>query len=265
MNSKADAYAFAYTMTQLTDLGLPDSFLRRHEIDEIIEGRVVEVLAAVNAHHYADVRHIAGRLFSMMQEGGIFEVESDEVAGDYFKLIGPKFKELRGTVCNQDPIILRAGRVGGRYFPEVFAAFEAQISAGEGEWSDSPVADSMEVSDTADAVAVPAADRVVTLNHNADGYEDIKVGLEDAIKEVSSLQTNGLSADEKSRAVATLKSASALFAAGELTVLQVKVGIMMAVEDIEALTGLKFKTVAGQLLLELIKAYFRTHFPWWPK
>lgn len=254
MQAQADEYAFAFAVGKTPDLGLADTFMRKHEVLESMTERIVDALREFNVDNYVDGRELAIRLFDIIRADSGFSIISDEVAGEYFKILPDIFRSSRSRFCNESTILQRASMVGARFWPEVFNAFETKISSGE--WNTTPESTNLSPSGKIESIVIPASDRIVSLHHNTPEYQDITAGLEDAVEQVNALKTNELSGDEKSRAVATLQSVSALFRAGELKVVQVKVGIILALEDVERLTGLNFKTVAGTLLLEAIKSLF---------
>ena len=104
---------------------------------------------------------------------------------------------------------------------------------------------------------VPASDRIVTLNHNKPNYAEIAEALDNAIEVAKDTKTNGISSDKHSSLLAGLVSARNLWRAFELTEMQFKVGIFMAVEMAEAALKISFKLVQGPLLMEALKAFFK--------
>ena len=108
----------------------------------------------------------------------------------------------------------------------------------------------------------PTADGKVPLNHNQVEYVEIAEALESAIIEVLDTRTNEVSGDEHSSLVTGLKAARELWNAYELAVSQIKVGIVMAIEDAQKALKKNFKLVKGPLLVEAIKAFFADMIEW---
>ncbi|MEL7719046.1 hypothetical protein AAG604_03275 [Citromicrobium bathyomarinum] len=104
--------------------------------------------------------------------------------------------------------------------------------------------------------AAPASDRVVSLNHNQTNYHDIERGFDQAIEIAQRSRPNSVSGDEHVSIVAGLKAARELWKSCELTELQYRVGILMAVERAEAALQQSFTLVKGPLLMEALKAFW---------
>lgn len=105
-----------------------------------------------------------------------------------------------------------------------------------------------------DDAAIPASDRVVGLNHNSAAYLEVASGLEEVVTSVKSWKTNELSAEEKASLESEVEAARSLWNAYFLTVTQIRVGIIMAVERVQTLMGKVFELTKGPLLVEAIKA-----------
>ena len=105
---------------------------------------------------------------------------------------------------------------------------------------------------------IPASDRIVRLDHNRPEYSEIKEALDEAIESAKSTRPNEVSGDEHASLVAGLEGARSLWGAFELTHLQVKVGIYLAIESAENALKTSFQLVKGPLLMEALKAFFRS-------
>ncbi|MBX9813851.1 MAG: hypothetical protein K2X76_04045 [Sphingomonas sp.] len=102
-------------------------------------------------------------------------------------------------------------------------------------------------------VEVPAANRLVPINHNLPEYVEIKAGLAEVYEAVRS--ANDL--ENRDSILPSLDAANKLWEAVELRAIQVKIGIVMAVEDAyQALTGTA-KAVATGLLIDSIKSFVK--------
>ena len=105
------------------------------------------------------------------------------------------------------------------------------------------------------AVGVPASDRLVPLNHNELAYGDIAVGLAELSESVRG--SNGLAEIERDRLSRSILAAAELWGAVQLKAIQVKVGVLMAVEDVAAALIGTEKAVAAALLVDTIKSFIK--------
>ncbi|MGB3794697.1 MAG: hypothetical protein WA957_00130 [Alteraurantiacibacter sp.] len=105
------------------------------------------------------------------------------------------------------------------------------------------------------ATVAPASDRIVSLQHNSPEYKDIADGLASLVEQIRQENQVGESSGERDRILRSLTAARELWGATELRVIQVKVGVVMAVEDAtDALTRLG-KEVGKAGLIDLILNY----------
>ncbi len=100
----------------------------------------------------------------------------------------------------------------------------------------------------AETMQVPAADRVVTINHNSPEYKLVEDGLRDLLTTVHQNNEVGDSANHRERLLSTLHAAQALWQSTELKLIQIEVGVMMAVED----AGLALKKVGSLVTIGII-------------
>ena len=102
----------------------------------------------------------------------------------------------------------------------------------------------------------PASDRIVPLDHNQSEHRAIADGLveiRDAIR-----GANDLNSEERDRLTASLGAAESLWQATQLKVIQIKVGIILTLEDAVKALGDTAKAVAAALLVDTIKAFIKT-------
>ncbi|MFD2578607.1 hypothetical protein ACFSTD_08470 [Novosphingobium colocasiae] len=78
---------------------------------------------------------------------------------------------------------------------------------------------------------VPASDRVVPLDHNSPQYREFKQGLSVLLSEVRGNNKIGDTPEERDRIVRSLDAANELWGSLELKVIQIRVGVILAVED----------------------------------
>jgi DNA-binding MarR family transcriptional regulator len=103
----------------------------------------------------------------------------------------------------------------------------------------------------------PASDRLVRIDHNQPGYQEILTGLSEVRDAVRG--ANDLGEEERDRLVASLGAAESLWQAGQLKMIQIKIGVVMAVQDAAAALGATAKAVAAALLVDTIKGFIKSH------
>ena len=124
---------------------------------------------------------------------------------------------------------------------------EAIISGNESDISEFDIADH----------SVPAADRLVTLDHNSPEYQEISRELNNLKDALRLTNDAGESGGERDRLVDSLDAAIQLWSSSQLKILQIKVGVIMAVEDVGAALQKAGKAVGWSLIVELIKGYVK--------
>ncbi|HZG08422.1 MAG TPA: hypothetical protein VEZ70_05520 [Allosphingosinicella sp.] len=107
------------------------------------------------------------------------------------------------------------------------------------------------------AAAVAASDRLVRIDHNQPGYQEILTGLTEIRDAVRG--ANDLEDEERDRLVVSLGAAESLWNAGQLKLIQIKIGVVMALEDAGKALGATAKAVAAALLVDTIKAFIKNH------
>jgi hypothetical protein len=106
---------------------------------------------------------------------------------------------------------------------------------------------------------VPAADRIVSLNHNQPQYLEVQQGLAEIRKSVRELNDLPVEAAERDRIISGLAAAETLWSGTQLKVLQIKVGVLMIVEDAAKALISTAKAVTAALLVDTIKAFVKTN------
>jgi hypothetical protein len=105
---------------------------------------------------------------------------------------------------------------------------------------------------------LPAADRLVPINHNSASYTEIANQLEQLERDVHGANSFDLTDGQRSRLLQSLKSARALWAASELKYVQLKVGLIMVVEEVAELFKGSQPAITAGLVVEAIKAFVQT-------
>jgi hypothetical protein len=104
---------------------------------------------------------------------------------------------------------------------------------------------------------LPASDRMVPLNHNQPEYEEIRSQLSGLYDEFRSANDLPIDSDERERIVAGLAAAKILWQSTQLKIIQIKVGLILAVEDASWALEKIGKAAASALLVDAIKAFVK--------
>ncbi len=102
--------------------------------------------------------------------------------------------------------------------------------------------------------SVPASDRIVTLGHNCKAHAEVKAGIGDLKEALRSTNDIPIDGDERQRLMAGLEAAELLWDAAQLKLIQIKIGVIMAVEDARKVLAGTAKAVAGELVVDAIKS-----------
>ena len=185
--------------------------------------------------------------------GGGF-VNFDKLASDNYIPYEPGFlaalqRELKakGYLEGPDPIAgdeTALGRLTGEGLRYLESTYKDDLPEGPSDWRE------LRVSDGVSAEIVPAADRLVPLDHNLPEHLQVKRGLEELHEAVRSV--NDL--PERDRLLASLTAAESLWQAAELKIIQIKVGVIMVIEDAGRALAATAKAVGAALLVDAIKA-----------
>ena len=112
------------------------------------------------------------------------------------------------------------------------------------------------VKENAARARAPASDRIVRFDHNEPGYQEILEGILEVGEAIRG--ANDLEEPERDRLSVSLSAAQSLWKAAQLKVIQIKVGIILTLEDAAIALGVTAKAVATALLVDTIKAFIKT-------
>ena len=105
----------------------------------------------------------------------------------------------------------------------------------------------------------PSSDGLVRFDHNLPEYQQIAAGLSDVKEAVRGINDADVDPLERERVLASFDSAQTLWKSTELKIIQVKVGILMTLEDAVKILGKTAKAVAAALLVDTLKAFVKAH------
>ena len=101
---------------------------------------------------------------------------------------------------------------------------------------------------------LPASDRLVPLDHNSAPYLEIKNGLAELHEELRSSNDLPCSPEERERLLASVSAAQRLWDAAQLKIIQIKVGIIITIQDAVSLLSQVGKGIGKALLIDTIKS-----------
>lgn len=102
-----------------------------------------------------------------------------------------------------------------------------------------------------------ASDRMVPLNHNSQAYQEVSQKLDELFDEARASNEVGETAEERDRLLRSLDAARKLWAMQEIKLMQVQVGVVMAVEDVGRALQKVGKTTGWSILTDLIKKFVK--------
>jgi hypothetical protein len=110
------------------------------------------------------------------------------------------------------------------------------------------------LTDEFSAELLPASDRLVPLNHNSAEYQQVRAAIFSLREELRSANDLPIDAQERQRIIRSLSAAEQLWEAAQLKIVQIRVGIIIAVEDAIKVLSTVGKAVAQGLTIDAIKA-----------
>ena len=158
-----------------------------------------------------------------------------------------QYKDIK-KLTHQYPVLQAYGRRGKAYADEVIEALR------ELDPTDLARLRSEKIDEAAIA---PASDRVVKLDHNSAAYKEIAAAFDEAIDLADRHKPNEVSGDEHASLVAGLRAARELWRSFELSMMQIEIGILMALEKAQEQLKISFQMARGSLLVEGIKAFVK--------
>jgi hypothetical protein len=105
----------------------------------------------------------------------------------------------------------------------------------------------------------PAADRLVRFDHNSVEFQEISRVIGDLTEAVRATNSPDVDADERDRVINSLQAAATFWDAAQLKLIQIKIGVMSAVQDATVVLKNTAKAVVAALLVDTIKSFVKTH------
>ena len=105
----------------------------------------------------------------------------------------------------------------------------------------------------------PASDRIVSFDHNYAEFEEIEQGLRQLSEDIRGANSIPVTIEGRDRISRALDAAVLLWSALELKLVQLKVGVLLAVQDAAEALKSTAKAVAAALLIDAVKAFIKTH------
>jgi hypothetical protein len=100
---------------------------------------------------------------------------------------------------------------------------------------------------------LPASDRLVPLDHNSAPYLQVKEGLAELYEELRTTNDLACPPEERERLLASLIAAQKLWDAAQLKIIQIRVGIIITIDDAVSLLSKVGKAVGKAALIDAVK------------
>lgn len=98
------------------------------------------------------------------------------------------------------------------------------------------------------------AQRIVALDKESDEFKQVQTGLDELIERARG--ANDL--EDRDRIIASLSAAQTLWSSASLRLIQIKVGVLLAIEDATNALGSVAKGVGAGLLIDLVKSIVKS-------
>lgn len=239
-------YIRAMFVSENLKLRISTDYYRDNEIQFALERMTKELLKDTVIKESFDYTGFSSYLFNALLNAKVLIKDAPKFAGTYYQNDHQRFTDYRSEFLKSDGIYNTSRRIGQRFFADVFSGFLETKAETEAE------------GDT--AMQIPAADRVVSLGHNEPDYLIVAEGLEELGEAVRSVNIEDIEEAERSRLLSSIYSAQKLWEAAELKVIQIKVGVVMVVEDARRVLASTAKATAGALIVDAIKGLLKARF-----
>lgn len=196
------------------------------------------------------------QFFDLLVEKGAILTEGDDYTGSFAKMhVASKDVVLRKHFAELEEG-QRLNKLGEEAWQN--ALLRAARELGWKIIHEDATSNAVGIDEHAVSAMAPASDRLVPLNHNDPEYIEIRDEIEALHEEFRTSNEVCQSSDERDRIARSLDSASRLWSAAELKITQIRVGIILAVEDAIAALDKIGRASGKSILIDLIKNYVRT-------
>lgn len=187
---------------------------------------------------FLDFRDLADRYEIPFETGYLRAIHGDLKRPGYIE--GPDAFDDEGV----------AGRLTGHGLEYIENQYKDDLPQGPSTWR--------ELRSNLTEKDVPASDRIVRLDHNSRDYQSVNSAIADLIEGVRVTNSETMSEADRSRLTSALSAAAALWSSVELKVIQIKVGIVLALEDAGKAISVTAKAVAVGVIVDSIKSLVKT-------
>lgn len=239
MNLEINPYISVHFLRSVDTIPLPDSHSKEHELRPKLTAFFQDWAKKNNIEDICDASQLSGELFDSLVQAGQIIQEEHAFGVKYYRFANNRYQKYRDKILAGNRISQSADSVGGRYFSDIYDAYRDQVSSFGTD------------------ITIPASDRMVSLDHNAPEYREIAEGISGLEEQVRGC--NEISPEERDYLKAGLAAAKILWDSQQLRVIQVKVGVLMAVQDAVNTLEKLGKAVALKFLIDAIKSFVRNH------
>jgi hypothetical protein len=216
----------------------PEGFVRRSVIATSVREALDATLDNYQAKDAEDTQALAEHIFDEFHGNGVIQERRDLIAGSYFRVIGDQLASFRKVWLSESSVQKVALEIGpDQFFRDVFDAYLGRVSSDF---------------EARIALAAPASDRVVSLNHNQ--INEFERPLEDLVAKLQ--EDNGVpdSPDLRERLLGEVKAGRELLRAGTFRAYLLYVTLIRALgELIERYKGHAIAMIAASLVDLLVK------------
>ena len=179
---------------------ISQQFMRVEEMIGVISDYISVNLSKHDAEKYLNVREIALNLFDDLEDAGVIRSKITPVSGSYVQFDHKKFTNFRVNYLNDSSIHTVAKEIGGRFYPDTFAALESEIAQGRIR-PETGEAETVEEKGIASTEVPQQAFEIIS---SVSGRENFVSLIDDALVEID---TAKLTNDEKAQARSYLLAA----------------------------------------------------------
>ena len=244
-----------YVLDGNFDAAFGGGWIDTSDFERLIEMTIQEAFAEYGLDARGRYKEQSVSLFNLLLGKNGVRKTGDDYAGHWYKLDVASKNKIVQEVHSRNPAYNRVKAIGEEALARALIKIAEEDGLGRFPFESSEP--DFDGDPTNVEVVVPAANRLVPLNHNEPEYVEIRDHLDGIYEEFRGSNEAGSTEAERDRITRSLDAARRLWSSVELQVLQIRVGIIMAVE--EALNALKKVTKASShaILIDLIKNFVR--------